>query len=251
MRADRGAVLAAREIVMLSDEQDAVPEPAQQPGAAPSLRLVARFVARARRRAIDAALASGRVRRVAAVELLAPERLGGLARDSLVLLLTSGAGFVALELAARHAQHAGTLLGSAHSGWRLAGLVAGNLLLYGAILPVHEAVHAAVILGLGGRPTFGVKLPLAAYCTAPGQLFTRDGYVVVALAPLVALTLAGAGVVWLAPTVGAYLLLALAGNVAGAVGDLVAARDMGSLPRDVLIADTATGYEAYLLAADA
>lgn len=236
---------------MPSDDEATSPGPAPHPGAAPVLRLVARLVARSRRRAIDAALASGQMRRVAAVDLLAPERLGGLARDSLVLLLASGAGFVALDLGARHAQHVGPLLGSDNSGWRLAALIAGNLLLYGAILPVHEAVHAAVILGLGGHPTFGVKLPVAVYCTAPGQLFTRDGYVVVALAPLVVLTLAGAGVVWVAPTVGAYLVLALAGNVAGAVGDLVAARGMGSLPPDALIADTATGYAAYLAIADA
>jgi hypothetical protein len=128
---------------------------------------------------------------------------------------------------------------------RVAELIAGNLLLYAVVLPVHEAVHAAVILGLGGRPRFGVKLPWALYCTAPGQLFTRGGYTAVALAPLLALTLAGGAATWLDPQAGAYLLLALAGNVSGAAGDLVAAWEMRRLPHDALIADTATGFEAY------
>lgn len=231
--------------------EGALTDATQPPTTRPVGRLVARFVTRARRRAIDAALASGRVRRAAAVELLAPERLGDLARTSMALLLAAGAGVVALDLAARRIQHVPALIGPGSATWQVMLLVALNLLLYGAMLPLHEAVHAAVILGLGGRPTFGLKLPLAAYCTAPGQLFTRRGYTVVALAPLVALTVGGAAVVWLVPNVGAYLFLALAGNVSGAAGDLVAARGMGALPPDALIADTATGYEAYIPLADA
>jgi hypothetical protein len=208
-------------------------------------RLVARLVARRRRHAVDAALAGGRVRREAAVELLAPERLPELARVSLALLVGAGAGFSALEVVARVVRRASPLLGGGNPGWRLAALVAGNLLLYVAMLPLHEALHAAAILALGGRPTFGLRLPLAAYCTAPGQLFTRAGYTAVALAPLVAISLAGGLAIWLAPDVGAYLIFALAGNVSGAVGDLAAARGMAALPAGTLIADTATGYEAY------
>ncbi|MGZ3585295.1 MAG: DUF3267 domain-containing protein, partial [Ktedonobacterales bacterium] len=67
----------------------------------------------------------------------------------------------------------------------------------------------------------------------------------VALAPLVALTAAGIVATWLAPHVGAYLVLGLAGNVSGAVGDLVAVARLRGLPSRVLIADTQVGYTAY------
>jgi hypothetical protein len=209
-------------------------------------RLVARFVPQQRRAAIDAALAAGRARRVAAVELLAPERMASLARDSLALLLAGAIGFTALEAALLLVRGASALPRGASLGAALV-LVAGNLLLYIPMLPLHEALHAAVMLALGGRPRFGARLPFALYCTAPGQLFTKRGYLAVALGPLVLLSVAGAAVIWLAPQVGAYLVFALAGNVSGAVGDLAAARDLRTLPPQALVADTSSGYEAYVV----
>jgi Putative zincin peptidase len=208
-------------------------------------RFVARLVAPSRRRAVNAALAEGRARRIAVVELLGLDRLNDLAGTSLWLLLAGLAGFGALEMVAWIARSASPWPPDLGSGWLAVALVGGNLALYGVVLPLHEAVHAAVFLALGGRPRFGVKLPFALYCTAPGQLFTRAGYTAVALGPLVVLSLAGAAAIWLAPSVGAYLLFALAGNVSGAVGDLEAARGVRSLPSGALIADKATGYEAY------
>lgn len=210
-------------------------------------RLDALFLSPSRRARLRAAIRAGRLREVARTELLAPEGLIGLARASLALLLIAGAGFLALVLAARAVQAAPPLPGAGTAAGILA-LVAGNLLAYAAILPLHEGVHGLVILLLGGRPTFGLKLPLAAYCTAPGQLFTRAGYTAVALAPLIVLTLAGALVTWLAPNVGAYLLFGLAGNVAGAVGDLAAVARLRTLPESALIEDTQTGFVAYVVA---
>jgi hypothetical protein len=211
---------------------------------APPGRLVARGVARARRTAIVRALADGRARQVAAVDLLAPEGMLTLARTSLWLLLAGGVAFGALEALALWRAGGGPL--AASWGGALA-LVATNLLLYIPMLPLHEALHALVILALGGRPRFGARLPFALYCTAPGQLFTRVGYTVVALFPLVALSLAGALLIWLAPHAGAYLFFALAGNVSGAVGDLAAVRVLHTLPAGALILDRATGFTAYVV----
>jgi hypothetical protein len=228
------------------------PPPWIQPAAAagestaptPPGRLVARAVPPHQRAAVARALAEGRARPVVVVDLLAPQGLMALARASLWLLLAGGVVFATLEALALRRSGVEPLSGS--FGAMLA-LVAGNLLLYIPMLPLHEAVHALVILALGGRPRFGARLPLALYCTAPGQLFTRAGYRAVALGPLVALSLAGALVIWFAPHVGVYLLFALAGNVSGAVGDLAAVRALRSLPPGALIADTATGFTAYVV----
>jgi hypothetical protein len=208
-------------------------------------RVVSRALARERRQRLNDAARTGALRRVGAVDLLQSARLPQLARTSLWLLLASGAGFALLDLAARRAQGAGPLLGGGPLALRLLVLVVVNLVAYVAMIVAHELMHAGVIVLLGGRPTFGLKLPLAVYCTAPGQLFTRGGYSAIALAPLVVLTLVGIVVTWLWPDLGALLWLAFVGNASGAAGDLAAIGELRRMPDAVLIADTATGFIGY------
>lgn len=210
-------------------------------------RVVARFLSRAKRERLRSAVRDGMLRRVGEVDLLAPAKLPDLARASLLLFVIGGVGFVLLDLAARQAQHAGPLLGTAPLTARLITLVALNLIAYAVMIVVHELIHAATILALGGAPRLGLKLPLAAYCTAPGQLFTSRGYTVIALAPLVVLTILGVVVTWLFPDVGALLWLAFVGNVSGAAGDLEAVAQLRRMPDTQLVADTATGFTAYAL----
>jgi Putative zincin peptidase len=209
------------------------------------VRIVARRLPAKERTRLEEAVRAGRLRQIARTDLLAPEALPRLAGQSLLLLVASGAAFGVLDAVARAAGHGGPLLPGLSPQVRAAVIVGANIAAYLAILPIHEAVHAAVILALGGRPTFGLKLPLAAYTTAPGQLFTRGGYRVIALAPLVALTAAGVVLTCLAPNLGALLLFGFAGNVAGAVGDLAAVGQLRTLPKSALIEDTATGFVAY------
>jgi hypothetical protein len=208
-------------------------------------RLVARFVSAEERKRVRAALAGDALRQIDQTDVLAPEGLYSLAQRSLWLLLGSGAAYAALGVAARTAQHAGPLLGEGPPALRALVLFVANTTAYCAMIPVHEALHAGVIIALGGRPRFGLKLPFAAYCTAPGQLFTRNGYLAIALAPLLVLSAAGIVVTWRWPDVGACILLGLAGNVAGAVGDLDAAARLRRLPPSALIEDTETGYTAF------
>ena len=213
-------------------------------------RLIGWFISPARRRAVRAASGAGALRRVATVDLLAPERQTALAWGSLWLLLCSAVVFVALDIAAFRAQR-GVGLPGGDAWWVIPALALANVLLYVVMLGAHELAHAAAIILLGGWPRFGLKWPLAAFCTAPGQLFTRSGYLFVALAPLVAISVLGGVVVWRWPNAGAYLIFALAGNVSGAIGDLITTRGVWSLPPATLIADTEAGYEAYSLQADA
>lgn len=209
-------------------------------------RFVSRLAAASWRARVERAATEGGLSEVARMDALAPDKLMALARRSLALLLASGAGYLALDVAARYLQHAGPLLGGGPPLRSALALVTANAIGYAAILPIHEGLHAAVIAALGGRPRFGHKLPLALYCTAPGQLFTRAGYAAVALAPLVLLSAACIVAAWLSPDLGACLALAFAGNVSGAVGDLEAYAHLRRLTPDALIADTATGFIAYV-----
>ncbi|MGH2514083.1 MAG: DUF3267 domain-containing protein [Ktedonobacterales bacterium] len=221
-------------------------EPETEPGSLPAtLRLVARLVSPRRRGRIADALRERRLRTVDALDLLAEETLLKLARHSLWLLAGSGVAFAGLSVVARVAHGSGPLLGAGSPALRGAVLVLANAASYAGMLPIHEGLHAAAMLALGGRPRFGLKLPLAAYCTAPGQLFTRNGYLAIAAAPLVVLTVAGAVITWLAPDLGACILFGLAGNVSGAVGDLWAIARIRRLPSSALLEDTATGFTVY------
>jgi hypothetical protein len=213
----------------------------------PQGRVVAPLLSSAKRTRLGAAARTGSLARVGEVDLLQPARLPQLARASLWLFLAAGAGFVALDLTARRAQQAGPLLGSGPLPLRLLVLAVANLAAYAVMIAAHELLHAAAILALGGRSRFGLKLPLAAYCTAPGQLFTPVGYMFIALTPLVALTIAGVLITWYFPDLGALLWLALVGNISGAAGDLEAVSQLRAMPRATLIADTATGFVAYAL----
>lgn len=185
------------------------------------------------------------LREVRRVTLLSAERLPELSRFSTELLVASGAAFAILDILVRIVRPVPPLFGDNSFLVGVGLLVLANVVAYVVVLGVHEALHAATILALSGRPRFGLKLPFALYCTAPGQLFTRAGYWAVALAPLVVITAIGVVVTWLEPNLSAYLWLAWVGNVSGAVGDLVASSELRQAPANVLIADTEDGFIAY------
>jgi hypothetical protein len=213
----------------------------------PQGRVIARFLTPVERSRLDAAAAGGTLNRVGAVDLLHPNQLPELARASLRLFVAAGAGFLAIDLIARRVHGTGPLLGAGSLAPHLLILIVANLVGYVVMIVLHELVHAAAIVTLGGRPRFGLKLPFAAYCTAPGQLFTPVGYAFIALTPLVTLTVAGVLITWYLPDLGALLWLAIVGNVSGAAGDLEAVAQLRQMPEARLIADTETGFIAYAL----
>lgn len=215
--------------------------------AAGKLRLVSRLLRGRARRRIVHALRNGNLRVVAQADLLAPARLPSLARDSLSLLVAGGAFFAIVNIIAWDLHGVTALPGPESTFARLFLLVVANIVAYNIMLPLHEGLHALTILLLGGRPRFGLRLPLAAYCTAPGQVFTRRGYIAVALAPLVVLTVAGVVITALWPQWATWLWFGFAGNISGAVGDLATSSEMRQLPRDAVVADNETGYTAYVV----
>jgi hypothetical protein len=62
------------------------------------------------------------------------------------------------------------------------------------------------------------------------------------------LTVLGVVITLLAPGIASYLLLAFAGNVSGAAGDVMVAQRISRLSSRVLIEDTETGYTAWEIA---
>ena len=210
------------------------------------LRVAHCFQPRWQRRA-QRAVRDGKLVRLGAWDALAPERLQALAGLSLLLLLGSIAFFFGLNLLVYRLE-TGATSGSLSAS--VCGvLLATNLVAYLVVMVLHEAVHGLVFLVLGGRPTFGTRFPIALYCGAPEQLFSRNAYLAVGLAPLILLSLAGIALIVLAPTFAPFVQFALIGNAAGAAGDLWAARILWKQPSSALVEDTASGFTVYGLTA--
>jgi hypothetical protein len=85
------------------------------------------------------------------------------------------------------------------------------------------------------------------YCSAHDQLFPRNYYIVVGLAPFVIITLLAILFTITAPILASYGLLAWISNFSGAVGDLMAVRWLLHQPRDVLVEDTETGCRVWAM----
>lgn len=207
-----------------------------------SLTLIDRFHPRQTREEqmkIDA----GKLRKVDEIELLAPQQMQPLAQLSLVMLGIGLVIFVALNLGA-YAWHYHAVIASLSTPGVLLWLIL-NILAYIVILPVHEAIHGLAFLLWGGKPYFGAKLPFALYCGAKQQLYRRNQYLVVGLAPLVVITLAAVVLTLAAPGLASYILFGTVGNFSGAAGDVWVARRLWKQPPHILVEDTQSGYTAW------
>lgn len=209
-----------------------------------ALLIVDRFYPRLRRK-LQSAVDAGQIQQCDELALLDPERLRPLALLSLVLLIAGIFFFVALDLIAQFWQRHALFKGVT---WQEVVLwIVINVIGYCIILLIHEAIHGLTILFWGGKPHFGAKLPLALFCGAKQQLFRRNQYIVVALSPLVIISIAGIVLTLLVPGLATYALFAIAGNLSGAAGDIIVAQQLYHLPHHILVEDTETGYRAWEL----
>jgi Putative zincin peptidase len=192
---------------------------------------------------VQAALEADRLRKQDELALLELEQLRPLALLSLRMLIIGGAFFSVLNLFAYYwHMH---ILPPRITLWGVILWLIINVLGYIFILPVHEAIHGLVFLFWGGKPYFGAKLPLALYCGAKEQLFRRNQYLTVGLAPLLIITLAAIVVTLYFPIIASYALFATIGNFSGAAGDVLVAERLLHLPHNVLVEDTDAGYRAW------
>lgn len=198
------------------------------------------------RREQQAAIDAGQVHKLDEIALLEPAQLRPLALFSLLMLLAGGIFFGVLNIAAYLWQTHAT--GGHIGGWALITWIVINIAGYLLILPLHEALHAAAFSFWGGQPYFGTKLPFALYCGAKNQLFRRNQYLVVGLAPLIVITLAGIIFTLLSPVLASYTIFATVGNFSGAAGDVWVVVRLLRLPETTLVEDTETGYRAWEIA---
>ncbi|TMD68285.1 MAG: DUF3267 domain-containing protein [Chloroflexi bacterium] len=189
------------------------------------------------------AIDEGKLRKREELALLDPQQLGPMLKLSIVLLVVGTIFFGVLNVAAYLTQTHSTHGQS--GGWGLILWLGINLLFYVIVLFLHEGIHALAFIFWGGKPYFGAKLPVALYCGAKNQLFRRNQYLVVGLAPLVVISLAAIVFTLLNPVLASYTLFASIGNFSGAAGDVWSVMRLLRHPGNVLVEDTETGYRAW------
>ncbi len=208
-----------------------------------ALELIDRFHPRLLREQ-QAMIEAGHLRKRDELELLEePQQLRRVALLSLLLLVIGGIFFIVLNIIA-YATQTHTTSGNIGVVAIFFGLFI-NVVAYVLVLFLHEGIHGLVFAFWGGRPYFGAKLPLALFCGAKNQIFRRNQYLVVGLAPLVIITVAGIIFTLLSPTLAVYTLFGTIGNFSGAAGDLWVAQRLLGQPRDVLVEDTEAGYRVW------
>lgn len=123
----------------------------------------------------------------------------------------------------------------------LGGMLLPLLVLLGVIfvmVVLHEAIHGVCFwLFTGGRVKFAFKGAYA-FAAAPDWYLYKWPYMVVSLAPLVLITVLGLMALWWAPTSWiAPLMLLIALNASGAVGDMYVFFLLTKMPEDALVQD--------------
>ncbi len=121
------------------------------------------------------------------------------------------------------------------------------VLIFVITLPLHELLHGLAISWVGHKPRYGIKLDKGVlYATADKALFRRNEYVIVALAPLVGITLAVMLALWIVPNGLVYWLsLAVILNAGGAIGDLWAVGVVVRHPASVIVRDEEDGFRIF------
>lgn len=130
--------------------------------------------------------------------------------------------------------------------WSLALSFLTFLALMALVVFPHELCHGIAIRAFGGEPRYGFGVSYFvfpyAFATSDTRL-TRNRFVVVALAPLIVLTLLGVPLMVLFEI--PWLAVPLALNAGGAVGDVWMSLLLLSYPAEVTVLDRETGVEVY------
>lgn len=127
----------------------------------------------------------------------------------------------------------------------------GVIIGFFVVLPFHELLHGIMIRRFGHRVKYGIKWEMGAlYALAENALFRRNQYLIVLLTPITVITLLGLLLnLWLPDSWSYVVVLGVALNAGGAIGDLWMARILLRFPPHVIIRDDATGFTLFDLAA--
>jgi hypothetical protein len=112
---------------------------------------------------------------------------------------------------------------------------------------IHELVHGIAFAAFGGSPRYGLKvkyfLPLA-YATSPGDIFRRNAFIVIILAPLLVINIVSLLMLTIFPQA-PWLIWVIAFNTGGAIGDIWIAVQLLRCPRSIEVEDREESIAIY------
>jgi hypothetical protein len=114
---------------------------------------------------------------------------------------------------------------------------------------VHELTHGIVMQLFGAKPKYGVLWnKLVFFATSPGYAYTRNNYVLIALAPFVLFSIAAVMGMWILNGTLWVALLGICGtiNASGAIGDLWITVIVLHHNKESFIIDEKDGIRIYL-----
>ena len=100
----------------------------------------------------------------------------------------------------------------------------------------------------GGKPRYGAGIAhyiVPYFYTTTKTVFLRNQFIVIAIAPLVVISLVGIGVMAAFPSIAHWMFIPFVINASGAVGDLWVTRNVLRYPKHVLLEDRKTGLIIY------
>ncbi len=112
---------------------------------------------------------------------------------------------------------------------------------------IHELVHGIAFAIFGGSPRYGLKvkyfLPLA-YATSPGDIFRRNAFIVIILAPLLVIDIVSLLMLTIFPQA-PWLIWVIAFNTGGAIGDIWIAVQLLRCPKSIAVEDREESIAIY------
>jgi hypothetical protein len=100
----------------------------------------------------------------------------------------------------------------------------------------------------GGKPSYGAGIAyfiLPYFYATSKTVFPRNQYIVIAIAPLVVISLVVIGIMAAFPSIAHWMFIPFIMNASGAVGDMWVTRNVLRYPKHVILEDRKTGLIIY------
>ena len=128
------------------------------------------------------------------------------------------------------------------------GTILSSVALVIGTFVLHELIHGAVMSKYGGKPRYGAGIAhyiLPYFYATTKTVFTRNQFIVIAIAPLVVISLVSIGIMAAFPSIAHWMLIPFILNGSGAVGDMWVVRNVLRCPKHVFLEDQKSGLIIY------
>ncbi|MBC2748687.1 MAG: DUF3267 domain-containing protein [ANME-2 cluster archaeon] len=128
------------------------------------------------------------------------------------------------------------------------GTILISVALFVGTMVLHELIHGAFMSKDGGKPIYGAGIAyfiLPYFYATSKTVFPRNQYIVIAIAPLVVISLVVIGIMAAFPSIAHWMFIPFIINASGAVGDMWVTRNVLRYPKHVILEDRKTGLIIY------